>query len=346
MKINNILTNEASMQLMLKLREVNKVVVTAHRGPDGDAMGSALAWGHYLRSLGKKVTVIFPNPCPDFLRWLPGCHKALFFSDIEAQKTAKQALQEADLICLLDFNALHRVGEMVPFIENSKAYRIMIDHHENPDPAAAQTIISQPTASSTCEMVFRIIAQLGGYDNMSSEVAVALCCGMMTDTGCFAYASNDPEIYLIMAQLLKKGADKDKIYKKVYQQWSPDRLKFYSYILSEKLEYLHHNKASIMHFDTEEMKRFNFVRGDSEGLVNEPLKIKTMRVSICLREDLQSELVRISVRSMGDFPANEMAERFFNGGGHVNAAGGSLPLPLSQALETARAAIAAYADRL
>jgi len=169
---------------------------------------------------------------------------------------------------------------------------------------------------------------------------------MMTDTGGFSYASNNPEIFIIIAHLLTKGIDKDKINRNVNNSWSDHRLRFWAYIINEKLTFHRAHKAAILTITREDMKRFRYIRGDSEGLVNEPLKVRGMRLSISLREDTEKDVVRVSVRSVDDFPANRLAEEFFNGGGHFNAAGGELPFPLEEAVKTAERAIAAYADRL
>lgn len=346
MEITPLLDNKQLFELMALLRDAQRVVITAHRGPDGDAMGSTLAWADYLRGLGKQVRVILPTPCPDFLKWLPGARGVLYFSNDDMRPMATKFIQEADLICLLDFNALHRLQDMGSVVERAKAKRIMIDHHEGPDEKAADFIVSRPGASSTCELVFKLIYQLGAFDELSRNAAACIYCGMMTDTGGFAYASNDPEIFIIIAHLLTKGIDKDKINRNVNNTWSENRLRFFSYILTERLRFFHDHRAGLFTITREDMKRFHYVRGDAEGLVNEPLKVKGMRLSISLREDTEVDKIRVSVRSVDDFPANKLAEEFFNGGGHFNAAGGELPFPLDEAIKTAEKAIEAYADRL
>ena len=165
---------------------------------------------------------------------------------------------------------------------------------------------------------------------------------MMTDTGGFTYASNNPEIYLIISLLLSKGIDKDKIYRNVFNTFSENRLRLTGYILNEKLRFYEHRRVSIFTLTREEMKRFKFIRGDAEGLVNMPLQVRGMRLSISLREDTEREVVRVSLRSVDDFPCNRMAEEFFNGGGHLNASGGELPFPIDEAVRTAERAIEQY----
>ena len=339
-----ILSEKELFELMRTIQQAQKIVICAHRGPDGDAVGSSLAWSQYLHSLGKQVSVIMPNPFPDFLRWIPGSQYISFYDKNET--AAANIIANAHLIFCLDFNALSRLQDMGKVIEKSKADRVIIDHHLNPDLSIAKMVISHPEMSSTCELVFRLIHQLGGYEEMTKQMAIAIYTGMMTDTGGFTYSSNNPEIYLIISLLLKKGIDKDKIYRNVFNNYSEHRLRFTGYILNEKLRFLENNHASIFTITREEMQRFHFIRGDAEGLVNMPLQVKGMRLSISLREDTEKDVIRVSLRSVDDFPCNKMAEQFFNGGGHLNASGGELPFPLEKAVETAERAIEAFKDLL
>ena len=339
-----ILSDKELFELMRTIQQAQRIVICAHRGPDGDAVGSSLAWSQYLYSLGKKVSIILPNPFPDFLRWLPGSQYISFYDKNETNAT--RIIEDAHLVFCLDFNGLNRLQEMGKVIEKSKADRIIIDHHLNPDRNMAKMVISHPEMSSTCELVFRLIHQLGGFENMTKQTATAIYTGMMTDTGGFTYSSNNPEIYLIISMLLTKGIDKDKIYRNVFNNYSEHRLRFTGYILNEKLRFLENNRASIFTITREEMQRFHFIRGDAEGLVNMPLQVKGMRLSISLREDTEKDVIRVSLRSVDDFPCNKMAEQFFNGGGHLNASGGELPFPLEEAVQTAEKAIAAFKDLL
>lgn len=339
-----LLSDKELFELMRTIQQAQKIVICAHRGPDGDAIGSSLAWSQYLHSLGKQVSVIMPNPFPDFLKWLPGSQYITFYDKNESQTST--VIANSHLIFCLDFNALSRLQDMGKVIEKAKADRIIIDHHLDPDRNMAKMVISHPEMSSTSELVFRLIYQLGGFDQMNKQAAAAVYTGMMTDTGGFTYNSKDPEIYLIISMLLKKGIDKDKIYRNVFNNYSEHRLRFTGYILNEKLRFLEGNRASIFTITREEMQRFHFIRGDAEGLVNMPLQVKGMRLSISLREDTEKDVIRISLRSVDDFPCNKMAEEFFNGGGHLNASGGELPFPMEEAIKTAEKAIEAYKDML
>lgn len=339
-----ILNNTEFVELMKVIQQSKRIVVCAHRGPDGDAVGSSLGWAEYLKSLGKQVTVVLPNPFPDFLRWLPNSHLIHFYARHEAAAT--QIINEADLIFYLDFNGLSRLQEMEGAVARAKADRILIDHHLNPDRNIAKLVISHPQMSSTSELVFRLILQLGGFEDMTQSMATCIYTGMMTDTGGFTYNSNDPAIYEIISMLLTKNIDKDKIYRNVFNVYSADRIRLTGYILYEKLNFYANNRASVFTLTRDEMKRFNFIRGDAEGLVNMPLQVKGMRLSISLREDTERDVIRVSLRSVDDFPCNKMAAEFFNGGGHLNASGGELPFPLSEAIKAAERAIEAYENLL
>lgn len=339
-----ILNNTEFVELMKAIQQSKRIVVCAHRGPDGDAVGSSLGWAEYLKSLGKQVTVVLPNPFPDFLRWLPNSHLIHFYARHETAAT--QIINEADLIFCLDFNGLSRLQEMEGAVARAKADRILIDHHLNPDRNVAKLVISHPQMSSTSELVFRLILQLGGFEDMTQSMATCIYTGMMTDTGGFTYNSNDPAIYEIISMLLTKNIDKDKIYRNVFNVYSADRIRLTGYILYEKLNFYANNRASVFTLTRDEMKRFNFIRGDAEGLVNMPLQVKGMRLSISLREDTERDVIRVSLRSVDDFPCNKMAAEFFNGGGHLNASGGELPFPLSEAIKTAERAIEAYENLL
>lgn len=347
MTLTPLLSPLELMQLMQLLKESKRVVVLGHASPDGDALGSALGWSEYLRHLGKQVTIVMPNAVPDFLKWMPNSQYVLYFAEEKDTAAARKAIQEADLICCLDFNQISRLrDELAAVVEKSKAQRMMIDHHLGPDTTKMKMVISHPEASSASELVFRVINELGGYDNMSRSGACAIYCGMMTDTGAFTFNSNNPEVFLIIAMLLAKGIDKDKIYRNVYNCFSQNRLRFWGYMLHEKLQFFAGGKAALMAYTREEMKEYKYIRGDAEGLVNQPLQVKGCRLSICLREDTEVDAIRVSLRSVDEVPSNQIAAEFFNGGGHLNASGGELRCSLEEAIAIAQQAIEKYRDML
>ena len=342
--MKNLLNEQELQALRTHIAQSSRILICAHRGPDGDAVGSSLGWAEYLRQQGKQVDIVMPTPFPDFLRWMPGSQDIRFYARHEAE--ADPVIAQADLIFCLDFNGLQRLQEMQAPVAAAQAKRIIIDHHLDPDRSIAAQVVSFPTRCSTSEIVCRLIIELGGWDELPQKAAVCLYTGMMTDTGGFTYNSNDPEIYEVISMLLTKGIDKDKIYRNVFNVYSEDRMRLTGYILYRKLRFYYNRHASIFALTREEMRRFHFIRGDAEGLVNMPLQVKGMRLSISLREDTERDVVRVSLRSVDDFPCNRMAEEFFHGGGHLNASGGELPFPLSEAMLTAERAIKAYADLL
>ena len=340
----DILTDDQLAQLSQLISVSQNIIITCHQSPDGDAIGSSLAWASYLGSLGKEVTVIVPDLYPDFLLWLPNTEKIIRYD--KHREKCDMLLKIADLVFCLDYNTPSRVDEMEQALLDIQAPRVLIDHHLNPDVPAILTV-SHPEVCSTCEIVFRIVWQMGAFDSLDKHFAIPLYCGMMTDTGGFTFASSRPEIFYIISLLLTKHINKDKIYRNVYHNYSENRLRLMGYVMYEKLVYLPEYNASYYALTKDELRRFHFVKGDAEGLVNIPQQIKGLRLSISLREDTEKDrYVWVSLRSVDDFPCNQMAEQFFNGGGHLNASGGRLNCTIEEAIETVKRAIAAFGEKL
>ncbi|MBQ3946744.1 MAG: DHH family phosphoesterase [Alphaproteobacteria bacterium] len=299
--------------------ECKQFVIIAHTNPDGDAIGSSLALYHYLKYLRKNVCVIMPNQFPDFLRWLPGADNIMnydYYTDVANRKIA-----EAEVICCLDFNKLDRVDDIAEKVRESKARKVMIDHHLDPEHFADITI-SHPDQSSTCELLYRFLCDLGYYYKMNTTVATCIYTGMMTDTGGFTYNSNNPELFFIVSMLLQKHVDKDLVYRKVNYNFSASRLFLQGQVLSD-MEVLPDYHTAILTLTKEQQQKYHYSKGDSEGFVNIPLQIKDVIFTCFLREDTEKDIVKISLRSIGEFPCNLVAEEF-NGGGHKNASGGEL----------------------
>ena len=338
------MTDDQMAQLSHLISEANTILITCHKSPDGDAIGSCLGWAEYLRLRGKDAVVIVPDQYPDFLLWLPNTEKIVRYD--KHKEKCDMLFKIADLVFCLDYNATSRVSDMEPALVSSPAPKVLIDHHLDPDVPAVLTI-SVPEASSTSELVFRIVWQMDGFKNLGRQFAIPIYCGMMTDTGGFLYNSSRPEIYFIIGELLTKHIDKDRIYRNVYHNYSEDRIRLMGYVMYEKLTYLPEYHAAYYAITKDELRRFHFVKGDAEGLVNIPQQIKGLRLSISLREDTEKKkLVWVSLRSVDQFPCNKMAAEFFNGGGHLNASGGHLDMTMDEAVETVRRAIIAYADML
>ena len=340
----DILSIDQLAQLNQLISNAQTILITCHKSPDGDAIGSCLGWAEYLRSRGKEPTVIVPDQYPDFLLWMPNTEKIVRYDKHKAK--CDMLFKIADLIFCLDYNTPSRVEEMQEALVTSPAPRVLIDHHLNPDVPAILTI-SFPEACSTCELVFRIVWQMGGFEKLDKHFAAPIYCGMMTDTGGFLWNSTRCEIYFIIGELLTKRIDKDKIYRNVYHNYSENRIRLMGYVMYEKLVYLSKFNAAYYTLTKEEQKRFNFIKGDAEGLVNIPQQIKGLKLSISLREDSDKpNLIWVSLRSVDDFPCNLMAEQFFNGGGHLNASGGRINGTMEEAVEIVKKAIIAYENKL
>ena len=340
----NILSEAELTQLRSIIAAAADIVVIGHVNPDGDAIGSTLAWTNYLQSEGKSVSLIVPDKYPDFLNWLPNTDKILRH-DKHPEKT-ELLVATADLIFCLDLNTLSRTEALADHIASAKAAKVLIDHHPNPDDLFNLTI-SHPEMSSTSELVFRLVWQLGAFERLGHHFAVPCYCGMMTDTGGFTFNSTRPEIFFIISQLLTKGIDKDKIYRNVYNVASESKMRLWGYVLYEKMEYDAARHAAFFTLTRADLKRFNYIKGDTEGLVNMPLQIKGTRLSISLREDTDKDnTVWVSLRSVDDFNCTEMAAAFFNGGGHFNASGGRLNCSIEEAAEITRKAIITFEDKL
>lgn len=336
----DILTNDQVAQLSHLISDAGNILITCHKSPDGDAIGASLGWADYLRSLGKEPTIIIPDQYPDFLSWMPNTEKIVRYD--KHREKCDMLFKIADLVFCLDYNTPSRVEEMEQALINSPAPKVLIDHHLDPDVPAVLSI-SHPDLSSTCELVFRIVWQLDGFQQLTKQFAIPIYCGMMTDTGGFLYNSTRSEIYFIIGELLTKRIDKDKIYRNVYHNYSEDRIRLMGYVMYEKLVYLPESHAAYYTLTREELKRFHFTKGDAEGLVNIPQQIKGLKLSISLREDTdKSNIVWVSLRSVDDFPCNKMAEEFFNGGGHLNASGGRINGTMEEAIATVNRAINAY----
>jgi phosphoesterase RecJ-like protein len=341
----NVLSENDLLWLKEKIQSSDHIVITGHSRPDGDAMGSCLAWATCLReAFGKEPTVIMPNAYPDFLQWLPGTH-AIIRYDKHPEKV-EQALNEADLLFCIDFNDNNRVDTMAEILIACQALRVLFDHHLGPQMQADVKVSSEEFCSAS-EVVFRTAWQLGVFEQLSKTFAICDYCGMMTDTGGFTFASSRPEIFYIICQLLTKGIDKDKIYRNVFNNYSTWAIRLRGYLMSQKLNVFEDLHASYYTLTRQNMLDFHYKRGDAEGLVNEPLRIKGMKVSISLREDDRIDnKIWISLRSVDDFSVEDMARRFFNGGGHFNASGGHLDCSIEEAEKITREAFAYYSEQL
>lgn len=300
------------------IKDSRSVVVTSHHNPDGDAIGSVIAMVKLLEKRFPQVTGIVPNDFPDFLKWMPGADRIVIYNQLEPK--AKELIYNADLIFCLDYNALHRTDAMAPALKSARAVKVLIDHHLDPLSEDFDYIISRIDISSTSELLFNFIEQCGWSDLIGQEVATGLFVGIMTDTGSFSYSCNYPETFQISALLIKTGIDPEQIHRNVYDTYSESRLRLLGYCLGEKMTILPQYKTAYIALTKAELDRFQYKTGDTEGVVNFALSIDEIRFAVLLTE--RTDRIRLSFRSKGNLSMNVFARKYFNGGGHRNAAGG------------------------
>lgn len=327
--ISKIISSHKIEEVEHLLDKFDKIVIVTHVSPDGDAIGSSLGLYHYLTDLGNEVNIIVPNTFPDFLKWIPGAEDILIYE--KQQEFSRKLISEAQLIFCLDFNVPKRISHLGPLVEAAKAKKVLIDHHPYPSDFC-DIAISHPEISSTSELVFRLICRMGDFETMSYNSATAIYTGMMTDTGGFTYNSNNIEIYLIIGELLKKGINKDQIYSNVYHNYTEDRYRLLGYTLAEKMKIYPEYNAALVWLTNEEQSKYNVKKGDTEGFANQPLNIKGIIFAVFIRQD--NDMIKISFRSQGNFPSNKFASLCYNGGGHLNAAGGEFYGTMEEAIAT------------
>ena len=305
----------------------SNILITTHYNPDGDAIGSSLALYHYLKSKGHEVKVLIPNDVPQFLQWMPGLSEAVIF--YHKQEFANSLISDAEVIFCLDYNAFSRVNFFTKQLEEAKGKKILIDHHPEPD-TNFDFMLSIIKVSSTAELVYDFITALGDNHLIDVPIGINLYVGMMTDTGSFSYSSNYPDTLQIVADLIKKGVDTEKVHRLVYDTYSENRMRLLGYCLSEKLVVLHDYCTAYISLTKEDLEKFSFQPGDTEGVVNYALSIKNISFAALFTE--KKSCIRISFRSKADFSVNDFARKYYGGGGHLNAAGGDSYLPMDETL--------------
>jgi phosphoesterase RecJ-like protein len=314
------------------------IVIVGHKNPDGDAVGSCLGLYFFLKELGHNPTVIVPNDFPDFLKWLPGSETITIYEKNVDHSLA--LISDADLIFTLDFNSLGRIGAMQTPLENSSASFVMIDHHQQPEDYAVATY-SDTTMSSTCEMVYVFIESLQGLHLLDSKIATNLYTGIMTDTGSFRFPSTSPSTHRRIAELMEAGADNAIIHQNIYDTNSPDRMKLLGLALKNLVILREYNTAYIS-IKQRDLDDNNFKKGDTEGFVNYALSIKGIVFAVIFIENKQESIVKMSLRSKGDFSVNDVARTHYNGGGHINAAGGRSSHSLNKTISEFISILPAY----
>lgn len=315
--LNRLLDENKIKELRKLLETCDNIVITSHIAPDGDAIGSSLGLAGVLNAIGKTVKVITPDMPPRNLMFLPGAKEIVVYS--KYSEFAEKLIHDADLIFALDYNDLKRIDKVGDAVASSTAPKVMIDHHLMPSDFV-DVKISHPEVSSTSMLVFRVLCRLELFPYIDKNVAACIFTGMMTDTGNFSYNSNDPDLYVVISELLKKGINKDAIYSKVYNSNTADRLRLNGYAIAQKMKVYENYRGALITLTRDELNSFHYQKGDTESLVNMPLSVPELVFSFFLREE--NDYIKVSSRSKGNFPVNKICEDHFNGGGHKNAAGG------------------------
>ena len=329
-------------ELKTFLEKPRSIVIVGHRNPDGDAMGSTLALKHYLTKKGHNATVVVPNEYPEFLHWLPGSEGTYRFDWQNNQ--SQKAINNSDIIFLLDFNALHRVGsDMQHTLEKYPNDFAMIDHHQQPDDV--KYMFSDVEICSTSQMVYQFIEMNTDLDLIDPDIATCIYTGIMTDTGSFRYRSTTSTTHRIIADLIDKGAQNDRIHNNVYDANSYNRLLLLGQALSN-LQILPSYKTAYITLTDEEKKRFDFQKGDTEGIVNYALSLKGIIFAAIFIEDVEQGIIKISFRSKGNFSVNQFSRNHFEGGGHDNAAGGKSNISLAETVTKFTALVETYKSEL
>lgn len=337
-----MLTSEQIQESIRLISEAKNIVVTAHKSPDGDAVGSILGLSGILKNLGKQVTPVLPDSVPEYLQWMQGFETIKIFE--EKPESISELIQKADLIFSLDYNTLSRVGnDMEKVLRSCNSKFILIDHHQQPESFAAVTY-SDTSSCSTAQLIYEFAEQCNWLSHIDNATAESIYCGIMTDSGSFRFPSVTPKTHLIAARLIESGMDHAKVHRMVYDTNLPDRLKLVGYALNDKLEHFEDASTAIISLSMDELKRFNYRQGDTEGLVNQALSIKGVNLAAFFREGANE--IKISFRSKGKFDVNKFARENWNGGGHTNAAGGMSKLTLDEVLSIFRKQVQQFKNEI
>ena len=326
------------------ISEFNKpknIVILTHVNPDGDAMGSSLALYQYLVKKGNQVTVITPNDYPAFLKWMKGSDQVVEFKSNSSK--ACEILKKADLLICADFNELSRLKGVNDYLQYITAKRLLIDHHLNPESIYDHAYHTIQT-SSTAELVYRFISDMNEKHLIDKDIAECIYAGIMTDTGCFSFNSSTPRTFNIVSDLLQAGIDKDKVFSQVYNNYSANRMRLMGYALQRKMVVHPDIHTAYIVLSRAELESFEFAQGDTEGFVNLPFNIAGIHFTALFLE--RKEGVKVSLRSHGSFPVNELCKKHYMGGGHKNAAGGETKLPLDEAVDEFEKLLIQYSNDL
>jgi phosphoesterase RecJ-like protein len=336
------MTNNDIKKIKQLLENPKRIAIIPHKNPDGDAMGSTIGLYHYLRSKGHDALVITPNDYPYFLKWIPGEDSVLKHDQDE--KRADEFIQTSDIIFTLDFNDLSRAGAMETVLSSAGGIKILIDHHQQPQDYA-KFLYSDVSMCSTAEMIYHFLEMLEDTQSINESIATCLYLGIMTDTGSFRYRSTTSTTHRVVAQLIDKGADHAQIHNNVYSTNSYNKLQLLGQSL-QNLKVIPELRTAYISLSQDELDRHNFKKGDTEGVVNYALSLENTELGVIFIENQHEKIIKMSLRSSGSFDVNAFARKHFNGGGHVNAAGGRSTLSLKETIDKFLDILPEYANAL
>lgn len=328
LKITLLLDKDVIKALGSLLAVPKRIAILTHVNPDGDALGSALALYNLLIQENHQVNVIIPNMYPSFLAWMPNCAKVLIMENDESNSI--EAIQKAELIFCLDFNDINRVENITQAYNGSKAVKVLVDHHLDPTSFTDYTISISKT-SSTSELIYDLACELDKKHLINKDVAECLYVGIVTDTGSFSYACNYEKTYLVTAELFKLGIDGEHIHRLVYDTYSENRMRLLGFCLSEKLKVFHNYHTAYISLTKSELDKFDYQVGDTEGIVNYAMSIEGITLAVLFIE--RDGYIKVSMRSKGEISVNDLARKYYDGGGHHNASGGSSYVTLQETLD-------------
>lgn len=337
-----MLTVTEISRLKLLLNKKSRIVVTSHNNPDGDAVGSILAMYHYLNKIGNTVNMIVPNAFPEYYDWLPDSNKIIIYE--KESKLAQNLLKEADIIFSLDYNAINRLGALADIFRNTTGKRILIDHHIEPEKEEFDYCHSSTDTSSTGELIYDFITKMDDEKLIDKKIAEAIYTCIVTDTGSFSFSCNRPETYIITSNLITCGVDAVKIHKLIYDTFTENRLRLLGFAISNRMLVFEELHTAIIYLTKSDLREYNYQVGDTEGVVNFPLSMAKINMSVLITE--KDNNLRMSFRSKGDFSVNELARKHFKGGGHRNAAGGKSSEKIDDLVERIKNVVKSYKEQL
>ena len=332
---------------ILKIKEIlsrqKEIAILVHYNPDGDAIGSALALQMYLQQQGHCVHILAPNPYPDFLEWMPQSDTILLAN--ENYDLCVEKIQTADVIFCVDLNLFSRVVALEKALTEATAPKILIDHHIHPDTSFDMVYSVPEKTSSTCELVYNFIVTLmDGEKWMNKQIAECLYVGIITDTGSLSYSCNNRSTYRVLENLFQYGIDGEEIHRKIYDNYSESRVRLLGHSLEKRLTVLEEFATSFICLSKEDLMKYNYKQGDSEGIVNYGLSIKTVRFAALFSE--RDDRIRVSFRSKGEFNVDDFARLHFDGGGHKNASGGNSYKSMEETVKDFKALLQQYKQQL